>query len=120
MAYITQDEKKIIAAALKVALKDYPTIKYSLSVRDHSTIDCVITKGPQFIDPESKGNFGVNHYHIDRQFENQPEARKVLNLINDCLHIGHYDNSDTQTDYFDCAWYVSVGVGRWDKNFEVV
>ena len=118
MAYISQDQKKIIAAALKVALKDYPTLKYSLSIDHNSTINCNITKGPQYLDPTGKGDVYVNHYHIDRNFE--IEAATLLNIINKCLHIGHYDNSDVQSDYFDCAWYMSIKIGKWNKPFIVI
>ena len=120
MAYITQDEKKIIAAALKVALKDYPTIKYSLTIDNNMSISCRLTKGPKFFDPEGKGEISVNHHHIAHNFKHEPEAVKILTLINECLHIGHYDKSDIQSDYFDCAWYISMGIGKWNKPYEVV
>ena len=120
MAYITQVEKKVIGDALKVALKGYPTLKYSLSIQNRSHITCKITKGPKFLDPESKGSFSVNHYYIDENYKDNKEAAKVLNLIKDCLHIGHFDHSDTQSDYFDCAWYISIEIGAWAKRYEVV
>jgi hypothetical protein len=118
MAYITKEDKAVISAALKVALKDYPSIKWSLSIQDHSKITCTISKGPQCLDIENKGHLQVNHYHIEKFYS--PEAAVILKKINECLHLGHYDNSDVQTDYFDCAWYVGINIGKWDKPFIVV
>ena len=31
-----------------------------------------------------------------------------------------YDNSDGQIDYFDCAFYVNMGVGSWEKGYEII
>ena len=117
MAYITQADKKIIAAALKVALKEFPTVKYSLSIQNHHAITCIIKQGPACLKPATNTNGNVNHYHIDKN--HNEEAAKILNLINAAMHIGHWDESDTQTDYFNCAWYVHIGIGRWDVPFVV-
>lgn len=118
MAYIRKEDKAVIAAALKVALKDYPTVKYSLAIEHHSKIICTISKGPASLVVGGKLHQQVNHYHIDSNFTG--EASIILNKINECLHIGHYDHSDVQTDYFDCAWYVGINIGKWDKDYIVV
>ena len=120
MAHMTQAQKQIFAAALKIALKDYPEIKYSLSVRDHSEISCRITKGPQYLDPIGKGDISVNQYHINSHYKDNQEAAKVLNLINDVLHVGYHNNSDCYSDYHDVSWYININIGRWDKPYEVV
>jgi hypothetical protein len=31
-----------------------------------------------------------------------------------------YDRSDSQSDYFDTAYYVDVNVGKWDKPYEFI
>lgn len=118
MAYISQEQKKEIAALLKKSLKDYPTIKYSLSIHHHSTIQCTISKGPEFLNPEAKDRFNVNHYWIDSYFSG--EAAKVFKIIRACLNLDNYDNSDSQTDYFDVGHYISIDVGSYDKPFSVV
>ena len=45
MAYMNQDKKKIIKAALDKVLKPRG-IKYSLRVRDHMAINCTIKAAP--------------------------------------------------------------------------
>jgi hypothetical protein len=115
MAYINQEKKAVIAAALKVALKDCPSVKYSLSIQYHMKITCRIKQGPKFLDPTGKGHIDVNTYHIDSNFE--PEAAKLLNKIKECLDMGNHDNSDVQSDYFDVGWYINIEIGHWDKPY---
>lgn len=35
------------------------------------------------------------------------------------LNIDNYDNSDSQTDYFDVGHYTSINLGSWNKPFIV-
>lgn len=116
MAYVSQDKKKIIAAALKVALKDYPQIKYSLSV-GNGKYDIIFTckQGPAFLNPENKKHIDVNTHWIDSNYEG--EARKVLNLIKDAMNTGNHNNSDSQSDYFDVGHYITIQLGKWDVPF---
>jgi hypothetical protein len=118
MAYMNQDQKKIISEALKVALKSFPSVKVSLSIQHHSTITCTIKQGPACLAPKDRGYEVINHYHIDRF--NTKESAEILNVIKDCLHIGHYDNTDTQSDYFDCAWYIGIKIGTYEKAYVTV
>ena len=32
----------------------------------------------------------------------------------------YYNNNDIQSDYFDVAYYVSISVGKWNKEYEIV
>jgi len=32
----------------------------------------------------------------------------------------NYDNSDSQSDYFDVNFYLNIGIGRYDKPFKEV
>ena len=60
MAYMTQENKKEIAAKLKTALKGV-NIKYSLSVRHHSTIVMSVKSS----DIDFIGNFNENNRDRD-------------------------------------------------------
>ena len=71
MAYINQEGKAKISAALKPVLSKYG-MKGSLSVRNHSTIALTLKSGP--IDFQGKG---VNVYWIDSHHEGV--ARDFLN-----------------------------------------
>ena len=57
----------------------------------------------------------VNHYYIADHFA--PESAAILKKASDIIHRDHWDESDIQSDYFHCAYYVHVGIGRWDKPY---
>jgi len=131
MAYMNQEKKRIIKAALDKVLKPRG-IKYSLRVRDHMSITCTITAAPiDFI-----GNFNattrqefrrsgrlpcdhlqVNLYWINDHFTG--EAAQVLSEAAEALKAaGYYDNSNAQIDYFETAYYMHLDIGRYDKPFQ--
>lgn len=64
---------------------------------------------------KNKGYFKVNEYYLEKQF-----SGIALDFMMDLLaimKIGHYDNSDSMTDYFDTAWYLGINVGDWNKPY---
>ena len=65
---------------------------------------------------ENSKNFSINHYSM-----NDLITSKCLDYLQDACEImleGHYDKSDPMTDYFDCAWYMSIQVGKWTKPYK--
>lgn len=126
MAYMNQEKKARIATALKAVVpKDW---KYSLSVRNHSTIVMTIYSAPVDLIEEANRcadeggrtwrvngqTFNANPYAPEHYFiESLPLIQKVLAAMNG----GNHDRSDPTTDYYDVGWYVNLEVGRWDKPF---
>ena len=47
------------------------------------------------------------------------KALKALNELIGVLYEGHWDESDIMTDYFHCAYYVDVSIGKWNKPYKV-
>lgn len=125
MAYMNQERKSIIAAALK---KVVPTgWKYTLAVRHHSTIVMTITEAPVDLIAEINeaeknerhfrpvvGRTALNPYHYERAFG---PSLKTMRAIFEALNKGNHDNSDLMTDYFDVGWYVDVNIGRRERDF---
>jgi hypothetical protein len=130
MAYVNQEKKAKIAAALKLVVpKGW---KYSLAVRNHSTICFTLYSAPVDLikEAQQKNNeiaeyrgevsrkvecyFDVNPYHYQNQFT---ESTKIIGKILDALNTDNYDTSDIQADYFNCGHYVDLGIGRWNKAF---
>lgn len=128
MAYMSQENKAKIAVALKEAIPaDW---KWSLAVRDHSTICLTISRAPVDLIANyanhgmdearraaavRKGHVDVNQYWWKDHFS--PELVDVFTLIFGALNLGNHDRSDSMTDYFDVGHYVNVSIGRWDKPF---
>lgn len=129
MAYMSQERKRGIAAQLKQALAG-TGLKYTLAVRNHSTLVCTVKAAPvDFIanyNETLEGRNGVrattyldvNPYYYHEQFTGR--ARELVCAIMECLHNGNHDRSDAMTDYFDVGWYVDLNFGRYDKPFVVL
>jgi hypothetical protein len=118
MAYVSQDTKKELVKAVKEELKRVlgdDVLKVTFSVRNHSTIVATITEGSiDFGTTECQ----VNHYYISSNFSGK--ACKVLEAIYAGLLEKHWDHSDIQADYFNCAYYININIGRWDKPYRKV
>jgi len=130
MAYIDQDRKAVIQAALKPILKKYG-VRGTLSIRNHMTIVLTVKSGKiDFIDNFNRvagqkygdrfspaaGSIQVNTYWFKDHFDGL-----ASDFIQDALTVlksgGWYDNSDAMTDYFDTAYYIDINIGRWDRNY---
>lgn len=122
MAYVDQTKKAKIAANLKKVMPD--GWKYSLAVRNHSTIVLTISAAPinllnKVVDlREGETTFTLNPYHFRNQF-NERKYIDIFEKIIAALNTDNHDNSDIMTDYFDVGHYVEISIGRWDKPFVV-
>ena len=128
MAYMNQEKKAKIVAAVKPVLKKYG-VKGTFSVRNHSTIVLNVKSGKvDFINdfattPEQRADaekFGiqVNPYWFQDHFGG--DSYFFLKEVFDGMKsAGWYNNSDAQIDYFDTAYYYDVNIGNWKKPYEV-
>ena len=125
MAYISQEQKKAIEPKIKEINKKYG-IKARLGIRHHSSLVLNISSGKiDFIknynenttDSQKEESIQVNQYYFKEHFSG--EARDYLREVITVMNTDNYDNSDSQTDYFDVGHYIDVNVGKWDKPYEV-
>ena len=129
MAYMNQEKKAKIAAAIKPILAKY-NLKGTLSVRNHMSIVLTLKAGSiDFIGnfntcnannsrfTAAEGSIQVNPYWYQDHFDGVAKAA-LSELVPAMYSADWYDNSDIQTDYFNTAYYVDVNVGRWDKPYE--
>ena len=126
MAYMDQAKKKIIKAEIDAAIaKHGKKVKYSLTVRNHmelsmAILQCEIDLMEEYrkLQNPNAEYFAVNHFFPKTWF-----TGKGLELIEDiikAINCQNYDNSDSQRDYFDCGYYISLSVGKWDKPFNKI
>jgi len=114
MAYISQEMKKKLAPAIKAVLKKYD-MKGSIAIDNHSSLVVNVKSG--------KINFGddriqAHPYHIESNYHGV--ARRFMEEIFSAMRGDiWYDNSDSQIDYFDTAYYLRVNIGQWNKPYEV-
>jgi hypothetical protein len=136
MAYVNQEMKSKIAAAVKPILAKYG-VKGSLSVRNHMAIVLTLKSGKIDFIGNSNRVCGNSHYQLSRGFTPNTSGYDSVNkywyqdhydglaqaFIAEAIialqSAGWYDRSDAMTDYFDTAYYIDINIGRWDKPYVV-
>jgi hypothetical protein len=123
MAYMSQENKKKIAAELKKVIP--ATWKWSLAVHHHSSLMLTITSAPVDLIGMAQGwqtrndprpeYYGLNKYYLDHDFSGEMLA--TFEAIKSAMNNGNHDNSDSQTDYFDVGWYTDISLGRFGRPF---
>lgn len=140
MAYITKSEVQEKRKLISALCKEYG-IQATVSGANSSTLTVTIRKGwidflGNYVDTvgnnwlncqqqkdnalfhKNKGYFKVNEYYIEKQFSGI--ALDFMLELLQIMKIGHYDNSDIMTDYFDIAWYIGINVGEWNKPYVLI
>ena len=135
MAYMNQERKAKIKAALDVALKG-TGVKYTLRC-DNLSITCRIKSAPIDLISNINETCGKDFYQVARGFRPITNGYDQVNpywykehfsgvaldimtrIVKSMYSADYYDNSDAQTDYFDTAYYVHINIGSWDKPFIV-
>jgi hypothetical protein len=122
MAYMNQAKKTRIAANVKPILKKYG-VKGSLSVRNHMSIVLTITEGKidfnKDYGADAKFGIQVNPYWYQEHFTGR--AKEFLSEVIPAMYSAdYYDHSDAQIDYFSCAYYIDVNIGKWNKQYKVI
>jgi len=139
MAYVSQEVITKARAALKALNKEYG-VKATLSGKGDSTLYLTIAEGKiDFITNYCENvtakrrqhdtaqviawvtkeqNISVNQYYLDISFSGI--ALEYLEKAKAIMHVDHWDKSDIQSDYFNCAYYVNISVGRWNKPYKFV
>ena len=136
MAYISTEQVAAIRKQLKAQLPEY---KFSVTKHHHSSVTVAFMKGPAFKEFTYRDRNGdnvagdintheqLNHYHADKFYgeENGAVIKKVEKIIKTAPYeegVGDlwFDESDSMTDYFHTAYYMSIHVGKWDKPYQIV
>ena len=135
MAYINAEDVNHIRVALK---KEFPQYKFSVTRDHHLGVNINFMKGPRFAEYEYfdrysgemkkdnlDGHHQINHFHLESFYGK--ENAEILGKVSEIAHTApglaggkkYYNNKDIQSDYFDVAYYVSISVGKWNKEYEI-
>lgn len=133
MAFVSQELKAKVSGLIKPILSKYG-IKGTLSVYNSSTLVLKISSGKiNFIKnynetpyPYAKvkdrwsedGYMQVNEYYIHENFSGI--ARDCLQELKTAMLVDHWDKSDSMTDFFHCAYYISINIGKWNKPYKLI
>ena len=144
MAYISQEMKKVRAAAIKkIIAEKYADlkVKYTMGITHHSTLRFTIAAstidfGKILIEDEKERleriggsedymlysskaiNWTLNEYFLENVFSGR--ILLFLQDVKSCLMAGNHNNSDLMTDYFDVGWYITMKIGRWDRPYRLI
>ena len=125
MAYVSQELKAKLSPTIKTICKNYG-VKASLAVTNHSTLVLNIKSGSidffksynRDLNKPENGYIQVNPYWYHDHFDGV--AKEFLSKVITAMNEGNFDKSDSQTDYFNVGWYVSVNIGKWNKPYQLV
>lgn len=120
---------KDIAKDVRQNLKEtFPDCKFSVSIERFSggqAMDVVLLEAPFEVfrrDCEYRltgdGYLQVNHYWIDENNVLTMMAKAVLKKVVKIANLWNWDNSDSQTDYFDVNYWLQLSIGRWNRPFK--
>jgi hypothetical protein len=138
MAWVHKDTVTKVRNGLKLLNKEYG-MKTSVSGTNSSSLNVRIISGKidliqNYIDTVNAANVmrdyeevvkymqrnryvQVNHYWLDSHYNGL--ALEYLEKVKAIMSVDHWDKSDIQSDYFNCAYYMHINIGAWDKPFEV-
>jgi len=121
MGYVSQDDKKKLAPAIKAVLKKYD-MKGTISVRHHSSLVVTIKSGQiDFSEYMNAGEYQrdylqVNEAWIDRHYDGI--QRDFLNELAAAMKgPDFFDESDIMTDYFHRSHYIDINIGKFDAPY---
>ena len=127
MAYISKEDVKAIREELKTT---FPELKFGVKKMHGGSngVDVTIKSGStDFSDcfTHGDGYAQINHYHTHMYGDHQTFFDAVHKIIKTApikgdgywKNKGWYDRSDSMTDYFDTAYYISMNVGNWNQPY---
>ena len=130
MAFISQNDKKTLAPAIKAVFKKYG-LKGTIAIEHHMTLCANVSAGRlDLIGAASKvGDFRSSGYYQANAY--QPTNEKYKNINPDIFNFYEdlkkamkgaiwFDKSDIMTDYFHTAFYININIGRWNKPYKLL
>jgi uncharacterized protein (DUF1697 family) len=114
MAYITSEEAKEIRENVKKAFPSKDGYKFSITVKNYSSLNVVILQSPFEFENNRKDGYSIRG---GRSGENTKEEIEFIEKLNSILNKNNYDNSNSMIDYFDVGYYVFVTLGKYNKEY---
>ena len=130
MAYISQEDKKTLAPAIKAVFKKYG-LKGSISIKNHITLCANVSAGRLDLigAAAAVGDFRSSGYYQGNAYGATNEKYKDINI--DIFNFYEelkkamrgalwFDKSDLMTDYHHTAYFMDINIGRWDKPYKLL
>lgn len=123
MAYVSQEDKKKLAPAIKAVLKKYK-MKGTLAIHHHSSLVCNIKSGElDVIGALPVSEYGprdyvqVNPYWISENYDCPTVVAFLKELKAAMEGPDFFCEDDSMTDYFHRSHYIDINVGTFSKPY---
>ena len=130
MAFISQQDKKTLAPAIKAVFKKYG-LKGTIAIKNHMTLCATVSAGrldligaaAQVGDFRSSGYYQANAYRPTNEKYKDINI-DIFNFYEDLKKAMKgaiwFDKSDIMTDYFHTAFYIDINIGQWNKPYKLL
>lgn len=130
MAFISQQDKKTLAPAIKAVFKKYG-LKGTIGIKNNMTLCANVSAGRlDLIGAAAQvGNFRSSGYYQGNAYGATNEKYKdinidIFNFYEDLKKAMRgalwFDKSDIMTDYFHTAYFMDINIGRWNKPYKLL
>lgn len=113
---------KDIAATVRATLKEkLPEYKFSVTTEHYTQISVSLMAGPvPVLKHSSNGGYvQLNPWYLNNDDRLTKDGLRVMTIALAALNAEWWDKSEPQTDYFCCAFYRSLNIGRWDRPYVI-
>jgi len=107
---------KEIASELRKAIK-IDGCKFSIRVENYRKIHVSLMSANFQVTTIPVDHKTINEYNIEKTELLTQKGKVLFQVVNQEVLKYHWDESDAMTDYFNCAFYYSLSVGKWDNPF---
>tara|TARA_R100001480_G_scaffold35183_1_gene47163 strand:- start:109 stop:504 length:396 start_codon:yes stop_codon:yes gene_type:complete len=130
MAYISQEDKKTLAPAIKAVFKKYG-LKGTISIKNHITLCANVSAGRLDLigAAAAVGDFRSSGYYQGNAYgATNPKYKDInIDIFNFYEELKKamkgalwFDKSDLMTDYHHTAYFLDINIGRWDKPYQLI
>ena len=121
MAYVSAQMTKAVRSALKAKFSD---MKFSVRKNSNSsTLYITILSSKVDLTDDLQGDKynEINHYHMENYNHSKLYKKILAEMKKATASAGgaYFDDSESQTDYFHCAYYYSLSLGDYEKAYTV-
>lgn len=101
--------------------KAYPDCKFSVTTHYASmcsSISVYLMSGP-YAALKTKDCHSPNTHYLDRDEETTEWAKAILIDVDDVINSYRHSDCDGMIDYFDVNFWYDLGIGKWDKPYQI-
>jgi len=66
------------------------------------------------------GHPNINQFYLDDDYRLNDKGKEVLKFAREVADSFNFDDSDAMVDYFHTNFYLHLGIGKWDKAYQLI